>query len=314
MKQNKVKGFTLIELIVVLAIFSIILYAATSLMQPVAKMMVLADIREQGSANVAQISKYLELNLSAAEYMYTANFVPSDGDRDDMVANYAKTYYEGILKNPSGYGTGKIHVTTIDNAQNGKISEYVYSYDFTPGSTPTLETTNEFAVNRAIYDEYHYSILPGVTKYSSATSDFHFSDFMVRPNDVRNTSFTINAFTIRNEGRPNEQRYDFTGTATVPLVNLANDTRMNGRPQGTYYVLHDELVKDSNGVNPGETGYIETHNDVIRDQAAVSNVIPAKPADTDTVTSFGNDPSQVYPYATGGMCFIYSFGSEMLTD
>ena len=58
--MKRVKGFTLIELIVVLAIFSVIMFGAMSLMTPASKIMTNTENMENGSAAVSSISKYLE--------------------------------------------------------------------------------------------------------------------------------------------------------------------------------------------------------------------------------------------------------------
>lgn len=310
--KGKAKGFTLIELIVVMAIFSIVMFAATSMMQPVAKVMVLADVREAGAAQVSNISKYLECNLSTAEYINTANFVPDETERNKMVQNYVKNYYTGILSketkiadvdhsyvelSEAKYGKGLVHVMVIDNTADGKISEYVYEASFKEGEAPVQVSYEEYAVNRATYDNYHYTITPCVKKYSPA--EFHFTNFMTSPGDVENTSFTIEGYTVRHEGKSNEQRFDFSGTATIPLVNMLN-RGASGRPSGSYYVLEEQ----------------EDGNYKVVDQSKVDSlhVSPATIATIEGETAYGNRTSETYPYDTGGMCFIYSFGAEMSTD
>jgi prepilin-type N-terminal cleavage/methylation domain-containing protein len=333
--KKVIKGFTLVELIVVLAIFSVVLAAATSMMQPVAKIMVLADIRESGATQVSQISNYLEMSLSTAEYINTANYVVDDPTlREQMVDRFVDDYYSGVLKDGATisdpkYGSGLVHVMTIDNNNSGHISEYVYEVDFTPyvdsSSKHVIKQRKNgadnpedyYAVNQASYDEYTYKIYPGATEYTGGV--FNFVEFMTKPNDVTSTSFTIDASTVRHKGQKTEQEYNFSGTATVHLVNISNPARKNGVPVGTYFALAKD--KDSEGRNPGDEGYVDTYN--IFDLADIVDVLhgtvpaPSKIASTKTTEGIGlkddqNDIDKIKD--TGGMTFIYSFGAEMSTD
>lgn len=335
--KSKVKGFTLIELIVVMAIFSIVLAAATSMMQPVAKIMVYTDLNASGNAQVSNISQYLENSLGTAEYIRTANFVPTDEDREKMVKYFVAQNYSGVLSKQtvmkdtshdwvelSGlkYGKGKVHVMVIDNAQGGKISEYVYDVSFEP--KPSIDDTaitqssyTEFAVNKAFYDQFTYCVMPGDTVGSPLT--FSFSTFMTDANSGKNSSFLIEAKTHRNG-----QDYTYSTTATVMLVNTMQSHRdeITHRPIGLYYVANK--VADEDGHAPGTADYTETWGvvDQAESQAINAHVtpgaaapVPIGPASIEGNTGFGNNTTtSVYPYRDGGMCFIYSYGAEMSTD
>ena len=115
MKRNKVKGFTLAELIVVMAIFSLVLAAAWSLMGPVGKMMSLADVRESGSANINAIAKYLQVELSSTEYIMPINYIPADEGKA-AVNRFVERYYEGVLKS-EGDVASELTVTWYFDAQ-----------------------------------------------------------------------------------------------------------------------------------------------------------------------------------------------------
>lgn len=317
--QTKVKGFTLIELIVVLAIFMGVMVAAMQLLQPATESMIFSSTREQGEAQVSQISKYLEVELSGAEFMHTANFVPNDSERTAFVENFVDRYYSGVLKKGATesapeYGTGRVHVMLVDNAQKGKISEYVYDVQFDPAESSYIvgsPVVQEYAVNAANYEKYNYIIFPGLG--SAVVGEFHFSDFMsaATARDANNTTFTIQAETTRKV-QGEDKKYNFSTTATVPLINIANSARVNGYPLGTYYVRN--LVTDADGKNPGDVGYTNTY--AIQDVSSVRfGILPAETANIAGETAYGNRPL-AYPadYTIGGMCFIYSYGSEIDTS
>lgn len=315
--QKKVKGFTLIELIVVLAIFMTVIVAATQLLEPVTKTMVFADVREQGEAQVSQISKYLESELSSAEFIHTANFVPTASERDDFVNHFIDTYYSGVLAKGATtdspkYGKGTVHVMVIDNAQGGKVSEYTYeNISFAPGSSVSGGgTEKEFAVNAAVYDNFSYTILPYA--FAVGETEFHFTNFMQNFRNVNDTSFWIEASTERSIQVGNPQTFSFGTSATVPLVNASNPTRVSGYPVGTYYLR--TLVDDETGKHPTDAGYTETY--AIKDASAVRSVQAVQIGGTASNSNYGNNSSisSRAGYAGGGLCFIYSYGAEMTTN
>lgn len=178
--MKRVKGFTLIELIVVLAIFSIIMFAATSLMTPASKIMTNAENMENGSAAVSSISKYLETELSTAEYLKIyGERVVDENDLKNKVAEFAGTYYGGVLQAESDpdspvYGNGIVHVLQFDNSNDGKITKWDYkikSFEAeknAEGNYYKVDTANVelmkdsyLPVNKAYYDSYNFTIIPG---------------------------------------------------------------------------------------------------------------------------------------------------------
>ncbi|MCR5718836.1 MAG: prepilin-type N-terminal cleavage/methylation domain-containing protein [Oscillospiraceae bacterium] len=303
--RKRVKGFTLIELIVVLAIFSIVMVAATSLMQPVSKIMVTTDVNDTGNSNVSQISKYLELSLGPAEYIRLAQFVPDQTQRDAMVKDFVDTCYSGILYKGSNttnqvYANATIHVMTIDNAHGGKISEYIYECNLEPGQTPVEKPalSREYAVNKALYDNYAYTIYPGVSKYAPEGT-YDVKDFMRDSHDVYHTSFSIDAETTRYRGRPNQMTVNFSGTATVVLsnINAPTEYRPNGVPVSAYFVYDaaSGAIMDKSQVQPTPLQGVEfTGPD-------------------NTVSYWGSTCSTIQEIKDGGLCFVYAYGPEIVT-
>lgn len=328
MKNTKVKGFTLIELLVVMAIFGIIMAGAMQLIPSVTKMMVQSTVHEDGNAAVSSIAKYLESELAPAEYLFISNSVPAESSREDLVKEYVLSYYEGVLVNGATpeapvYGTGKVHVMSIDNNRNGQISKWIYDVKFNVPDKPTASiTASDFitgldsyvdsAVNKAYYDTYNFDIRAGVYDDTTAfdPNDPITFENLVSSIAANNTTFTIEAETNR---RRNGQVYNFRTTASMSLTNLHH--RSGGGVTGTYYVV-DQTVNGPNTEN--------SISDITKDGPLVPLSKYQSIANGDA-----NDfrMSRHYGYVavgskvfyeeaptTNGYTFVYSYGAEMCPE
>ncbi|GEM_PF-1466269 len=345
--KKRVKGFTLMELIVVLAIFSVVMAAAMQLLQPVTKSMVLADVTESGNAAVANISAYLENQISAAEYLDAYNSLPSGaaGDTmDDRVKNYVQYYYEGVLRKGSGtddpaYAKGTFHVLTVDNNNGGKISRYTYTAQFNINDFKVTRDTaldEEWAVNKSYYDDFSFAINfgtypdSGTVIESDLTTNYELS--------AQSTAYSIRATTERNH-----KEYSFRTNNAMSLTNIYN---RSGKPVNSYYIIEQTFT--SSATNPetraivsiakeGQRKYDALKYTLARKFGAISRSAKAyykqryTGLGTDTVTdtytgveyykdtvtgsetygklldSSGNEFSE----GPDNYCFIYSYGSEI---
>ncbi len=304
-KKAKVKGFTLIELIVVMAIFGIIMFGALQLITPVMKMMVTTDVHEGGNAAVTSISSLLETELSTAEYLRVQNTILDDAQRQAAVNDFVTTYYDGVIQSGSTvasptYGNGLIHVLQVDNTNNGKVSTWVYSTRFEPlAHSVTLQSYNEWAVNKAYYDNYRFELKPGSYTTMDAfdnvtfTTEADMQSILMNLN-ARETAFTIKATTTRNH-----TDYSFLSTSTMSLVNLYNRKSGPGGPvTGLYYVV--DKREDTSVTPPVWEDYIAD-----RGSQNLLNFTPILSGITvDTAGSASND----------GYTFIYSYGAEIDTE
>lgn len=310
MKKN-VKGFTLIELIVVMAIFGIIMFGAMRLVVPVLKMMVQSDVHEGGNAAVSNISSYLENELSVAEYMIASNDVPDDKGKA-YVEEFVKSYYEGVLKagctaESPAYGKGLVHVLTIDNTQNGKISNYIYDVKFDLGNPGvTLKSEQDFAINKAYYDSYSFTIKSGL--YEDNTFDPTQPDTyeqLISNLSTKETVFTIQASTVRNN-----TTYSFLSNATMSLVNIYN--RKGAGVPGAYYVVNEEWDSNNN-VLAKTIADITTPN--LSKQGDPYNGGAGTFTQSRQYGGVLNGSKVLYvDGSTEGYCFVYSYGSEMDTQ
>lgn len=107
--KKTLKGFTLIELIIVLAIFSGLMAGAISLVDPVSKIMTKASVSEKTNSYVNTIQDYVEGSVKYAENLnvYVLSATADDAAEKtrvaEMVNNYRKTYFSNcVSKNPNG--------------------------------------------------------------------------------------------------------------------------------------------------------------------------------------------------------------------
>lgn len=80
MKRTKAKGFTLIELIVVVAIFSMIMFGALQLMDPVSKIFQRTSNYETSAATVDNVKRYIEGSVRYADFInvYEGSYMQFD--------------------------------------------------------------------------------------------------------------------------------------------------------------------------------------------------------------------------------------------
>ena len=158
--RKKLKGFTLIELIIVLAIFGIILSVVMSLIDPVSKVMKRASTKERTAAYSDNICEYITNSVTYARFVrvYEGGFVQNDDlGKQEAIAgdnlleqerNAAKLLIEQMLNDAVDCKgdpvRGTVHVLKfinddIDSTGDGNddlFEGHVYdsSYTFTAGT------------------------------------------------------------------------------------------------------------------------------------------------------------------------------------
>lgn len=184
-KKKALKGFTLAELIVVIAVFGLLLAATMSLLGPLNHVFKSTAQYSNSSAVVDNVRRVIEDNLRYANrmYVYYGSDEPDPDDFDpdtfmdekvsEMRTNFRlgsaerKTFardrvFAMRIHNPSENGFANI---TASAEKPGKIS--IYQYD---GGTRTSDS-KEWAVSEALYNEYAFSLSFGIKDDSWVTTD-----------------------------------------------------------------------------------------------------------------------------------------------
>lgn len=128
--KKKFKGFTLVELVIVMAIFTILLVGVMALVDPVAKLMKKTNVQESNAASTDNIKRYLEGNLRYAEaitvhsggltqYDSAVGWGAVPGDKNEQlrksVQNFLNDYYKNLSNSTHAPLSGNVRVMVIDN-------------------------------------------------------------------------------------------------------------------------------------------------------------------------------------------------------
>lgn len=147
-KQKKLKGFTLIELIIVLAIFGVILSVVMSLLDPASKIMKKASTRERTAAYADNISEYITNSITYAKFIrvYDGGFCSNDlsplsgtlvAQEQEAALDLVGEMLNDACDRNGNPVTGKVHIlkfinTPVSDAdvnlEEGKIYESVYDF------------------------------------------------------------------------------------------------------------------------------------------------------------------------------------------
>lgn len=267
MKSRKAKGFTLVELIIVMAIFSIILIGALNLMNPVTKLFVKTSTQEKSSAASSNIAGYLQGSFQQAEYItvYEKNMAAGgeaalQAEVNTHIQTFIHNYYDGRLSHETAaydgiYANGLINVLVIDNTKGGKISKWELPYtagDEKGGITATIGSFNlasptvEWAINRQYLEDYDFQISLGFYDVD-ATGKL---SWLTAYNPLTRSNF---GFTIT---RYNERVADATGFVyTMPYHTYMTSMAMKNVVDGRFIYQYEY---DATGSPVTYTKRIET--------------------------------------------------------
>jgi len=185
--KTKQKGFTLVEMVIVLALFSVVMFSVAQLLTPVTKFYVRTSNYETSTACNDNIKRAIEGNLKYADRVRVyQNFDPntnldthvqsfwSEFFEDRQFLDCQGTIYAMVFDNEAPHvsfnsalnrwvvDTAYTNLEEFMDAQinSGKITLYQYSFDNT-----TLDvagrTETEWYVNQKMYGNYNYQFALG---------------------------------------------------------------------------------------------------------------------------------------------------------
>ena len=185
--KKKFKGFTLIELIIVMAIFSVIMFAAFQLIGPIGKQFSSTSQYEGARATLDNVKRYLDGTIRYADKVYVCR---------DTIANMdtnVQLFYDNLYKDNLSSETDNVYVLEFNNTNFGTTSSPMSLYTY-PVSSGTLnisgKTTNTSPVNKALFDEYALRFCLGQYEYKYDSS----TDTMIL--DTVNTSISASDFCV----------------------------------------------------------------------------------------------------------------------
>lgn len=145
-KRKNLKGMTLIELIVVMAIFSIIMLGAMQFFDPISRMMKRASVEDANSASIDNFKRYLENSLRYAECLEVCEGDLTDNNGNVIVGTttesketiFIKNFVKNHFTNMTVQGSEdpfktRVRMLKIDNSKGGLVTEY--EWDVTAGYT-----------------------------------------------------------------------------------------------------------------------------------------------------------------------------------
>ncbi|MBR2282812.1 MAG: prepilin-type N-terminal cleavage/methylation domain-containing protein [Ruminococcus sp.] len=150
-KKSRLKGFTLMELIIVMAVFSILLVGVLQLVDPVNTIFRSASVSEKTYSMSNNIDVYLKSKLEYAEgcWIYTSDQMSGTSEAD--LAAIAESYRNHLFANMVTYDS------SVSAATEAKFNMYIMRLVNTPGGTIpqgqiTLRTIADHGASSAISD------------------------------------------------------------------------------------------------------------------------------------------------------------------
>lgn len=212
-EKKTLKGFTLVELVIVLAIFSIILALVMSFIDPVSNLMKNTSIRERTAAHTDNISEYIDNSLHYAKFMfvyeggqlfrYDDRTVPAT--EEEAAADIVKYNLAGAVDKNADFIPGKVRILEFDNSGDGQIYESVYN--FTTGYTDALGA------------KISEPVITEVSHRTPVLNDEYFENY--------NYHYTIGYYDFKAYGEPDEHVY---GKKSIYNSRLIQKTDTSGVP------------------------------------------------------------------------------------
>lgn len=285
--KKKLKGFTLLELIVVMAIFSGIAVGAMAMIKPAMQLFNKTASQEDASADIDNISRYIQDNLRYADrvniyYGYGETDISDmlvkdienkytklekDGDEWKKVF-YTSTplqYFRDYYYSSSADYTGK-YVNVMEINGDGFITIYTYSLE-------TGSEINNTSINDEFYKDYVFNItdwkfsLPNLNikmkiEYNGVTKgDDGKNKKLNQESEIGLTFLNISQRSEFNVIEREEAEDGDTIATDATDEYSINDNKISSRPASAYKFFSPDTLPDAD--NMGNTYIIYTVPEII---------------------------------------------------
>ena len=249
MKANKkFQGFTLIELIIVMAIFGIIMLGVMKIADPIAKVMNRSSTKEKSASYVDNISDYLDKSMRYAKYMrvYEGEFSDYGMTEEEIAKDFVDTYYDGCIYNDGenvGLMKGKLHIMKLINTSSygggGGVAPTQITVTSKNGTENVVNNASSGEIWDTVYnftcgDSYKKSATPGDIEWKKdAKIKLENSQMVINPEHLSGYgyyySYGYSKFEVVStdpddvEGDSGAQRVSYS--ALVPDSTVAGSSR-----------------------------------------------------------------------------------------
>ena len=316
-QRTKLKGFTLVELIVVMAIFSVLMAGALALTTPVSKMYKNTALAEKTYSYAHNIQEYIQgaLEYSDSLYVYTEDKLGTTftNDKKALAEDFRKKHYDNVVTSDDGTTSrpikGKIYIMRLLNKADGsipagQITLTEYSFD---GDNLTLSSPERTMLNDVYFSSsdsnYSYSYTLGASKLvtvDTPTGGDEDSVYKAVKSDVQNLDNGIDSKSLSISIILDK---DPTASGYVDVTNAAGVTYRAFKSPVAVQVANLPLTNiNSRNGNTGEPRVIK-EGTVFRKQTTVSPGTEGGEAGLgfknafNTKVDFTNDIYFVYAYA-----------------
>ena len=207
MKRKVLKGFTLLELIIVMTVFSILMLGAMSLVGPVSRIHKHGNDFEKTYSYVDNIQNYLQNSLEYSDALHLYQGSKTQTDLEQLAYSFKEIYYRDILAPKSEtqieYANVTIRVMTLLNQDTtignvtypkGQILMQDVTYKSNERAALALSTPQEQINPQFFADKYAFDYVLGngtLTKYQdidvqqknvTITKEFRYLDILSEAN------------------------------------------------------------------------------------------------------------------------------------
>ena len=343
------KGFTLMELMVVMAIMSILLVAVMSMTTPASRIFKRTAVSDNVYSAADNITGYLQRTLEYADNVWIFDSAePEANDLKKTALSFKNCYYKNVIK---GTGTavtnykfvkGKVHILHLSN-ETGKIDETIYAFSDSTSDSLSLEKNAVDVLNpnyfKGDYADYNFRYVLGAStlepvddageRKMSGTEIVYClkseKENATVISDISHQAITLVANRSTSKPQKVDGVYEFVGpcvatVANLPFTNIASRRSSDGSPtpNAPVYRLCVPGVTSSSPVSSD----IHSQNDaiaadyrIIYDRQAAVGVSTPSPTITRSLSNLaaGNPITFGDGTMSNDIYFVFAYADELVT-